>query len=221
MGKSIVLSAVAAIALGASAASADAAVYDWSYTLTDGGGSGSGTFIAPAFTGTPVLISSAMGTIYSDPGLGAGPFIVTGLSGYAAADNTIYALGFDAPGQLSQGGISLATAAGVDQPRRLPRSDQSRRHKLGSKSAGNSPVYLWRGYHHHRSARSFDLGDDGSRLRRSWFCGLPRPAVGSEDRLRLRFRKNVRPAVLGRLLFARQGKPLLGALNRLSDSTGV
>ena len=112
MGKSIVLSAVAAIALGASAASADAAVYDWSYTLTDGGGSGSGTFIAPAFTGSPVLISSAMGTIYSDPGLGTGPFIVTGLSDYAAADNTIYALGFDAPGQLSQGGISLATAAG-------------------------------------------------------------------------------------------------------------
>jgi PEP-CTERM motif len=106
MNRSLLLAATVSVALTL-AASAEAKVYDWSYTLTDGQGSGSGTFDADATL--PALITDATGIISSDPGFGAGPFTVTGISGYAAADNTIYALGFD---DNQVGGISLATSAG-------------------------------------------------------------------------------------------------------------
>ena len=108
MNRSILLAATVSVALTLTA-SAEAKVYDWSYTLTNGQGSGSGTFDADATL--PALITDATGIISSDPGFGVGLFTVTGLSGYAGADNTIYALGFD-DSQVSLGGISLATSAG-------------------------------------------------------------------------------------------------------------
>jgi hypothetical protein len=106
MNRSLLLAATVSLAL---TLSAEAKVYDWSYSLTNGQGSGSGTFDAGATL--PALITDATGTISSDPGFGVGPFTVTGISGYAGADNTIYALGFD-DNQASLGGISLATSAG-------------------------------------------------------------------------------------------------------------
>jgi hypothetical protein len=108
MNRSLLLAATMSVALTLTA-SAEAKVYDWSYTLTNGQGSGSGTFDAAATL--PALITDATGIISSDPGFGVGPFTVTGISGYAAADNAIYALGFD-DNQVSLGGISLATSAG-------------------------------------------------------------------------------------------------------------
>jgi PEP-CTERM motif len=108
MNRSLLLAATVSVALTLTA-SAEAKVYDWSYTLTDGQGSGSGTFDADATL--PALITDATGIISSDPGFGVGPFTVTGISGYAGADSTIYALGFD-DNQVSLGGISLATGAG-------------------------------------------------------------------------------------------------------------
>ena len=108
MNRSLLLAATVSVALTLTA-SAEAKVYDWSYTLTNGQGSGSGTFEADATL--PALITDATGIIFSDPGFGAGPFTVTGISGYAGADNTIHTLGFD-DNQVSLGGMSLATSAG-------------------------------------------------------------------------------------------------------------
>ena len=107
MNRYLLLAATVSVALTLTA-SAEAKVYDWSYTLTNGQGRGSGTFNAGA--ALPDLITDATGIISSDPGFGVG-FTVTGISGYAGADNTIYALGFD-DNQVSLGGISLATSAG-------------------------------------------------------------------------------------------------------------
>ena len=108
MNRSLLLAATVSVALILTA-SAEAKVYDWSYTLTNGQGSGYGTFDAGATL--PALITDATGIISSDPGFGVGPFTVIGISGYAGADNTIYALGFD-DNRVSLGGISLATSAG-------------------------------------------------------------------------------------------------------------
>jgi PEP-CTERM motif len=108
MNRSLILAATVSVALTLTA-SAEAKVYDWSYTLTNGQGSGSGTFDADATS--PALITDATGVVSGDPGFGVGPFAVTSISGYAGADNTIYALGFD-DNQVSLGGISLATNAG-------------------------------------------------------------------------------------------------------------
>jgi hypothetical protein len=102
----------AAVALGVVTASvpAMAEVYSWSYTLENGEGSGSGTFVAGPATSLPTAITSATGTIWSDPDLG-GPLVVTGLSSYAASDNLIYALGFE-NGNVSFAGISFALSDG-------------------------------------------------------------------------------------------------------------
>jgi hypothetical protein len=102
----------AAVALGVITASvpAMAEVYYWSYTLENGEGSGSGTFFAGPATSLPTAITSATGTIWSDPDLG-GPLVVTGISSYAFSDNLIYALGFE-NGNVSFAGISLALSDG-------------------------------------------------------------------------------------------------------------
>jgi hypothetical protein len=92
----------------ASAANAKTIEYNWSYSFVDGMGAGSGHFFASS--SLPATIVNASGTISSDPDLGSA-LAVTGLSNFASADNTIYALGFD-NGDVSYSGISLATSAG-------------------------------------------------------------------------------------------------------------
>ena len=106
--RNIVLAALAVGLASASAADANTIAYNWTYNFVNGQGSGSGQFLADS--SLPATIESANGAIGSDPDLGSA-LAVTGLSSFAAADNTIYALGFD-DGDVSYSGISLATSAG-------------------------------------------------------------------------------------------------------------
>jgi hypothetical protein len=99
--------ASAAIASLLVTASANAKVYDFSFTGTDVSGSGAFT---TASAGSPSLITVASGTI-TDTDLTGSPFTITGLSGYAGADNQLYP---SAAPYVDFGGVSFTTNGGVD-----------------------------------------------------------------------------------------------------------
>jgi hypothetical protein len=95
----------AVLALAASNASANVV---WNFSFSGNNVSGSGQ-IDTADYGTAMAVTDVTGTVF-DSDIGTGPFDITGLSGYAGADNTLY---LQAP-FVDMGGISFTTIGGGD-----------------------------------------------------------------------------------------------------------
>jgi hypothetical protein len=95
----------AAVLSAGSVASAHANVYDFSFFGKNVSGSG---VITTGNTGSPYAATGVTGTIF-DSEVGPGPFTITTLSGYAAADNLVY---FPTQPFVDFGGLSFFTATG-------------------------------------------------------------------------------------------------------------
>ena len=80
---------------------ATATTFNWSYTGDDV--SGSGQFVGNLLSGTTYQLIGISGAILDDDG---DPFVITGLSGYAGADNKLF---FPALNVVSFAGISFST----------------------------------------------------------------------------------------------------------------
>jgi len=110
MKKRLLIAATAITLLAAGAANAK--VFDFSFT-GDNGVSGSGTFVTGP-TGSPFTITSATGTITDTQGTLAGsPYVITGLSLYADADNLLFYPASGTPAAFVDfGGVSFTTSVG-------------------------------------------------------------------------------------------------------------
>jgi hypothetical protein len=93
MGKFLALLAAFVIMLAAGQARAQDVIdhSSWTFVGTDAGSTvtASGTFVTDEFIDGSVQVLSATGTIY-DSQAGSGPFVITGMSLYAGADNYLY-----------------------------------------------------------------------------------------------------------------------------------
>lgn len=90
----------------AATGSAHAATYDLQFTGTNVSGD---VFATTSGTGSSQAVTSISGWVL-DSEVGAGPFTITGLSGYAGATNVFYT----ASPYVDMGGISFTTATGGD-----------------------------------------------------------------------------------------------------------
>jgi hypothetical protein len=107
--KTAIASALVA-GVAAFCAPAQAKVWDFSFSGSeDASISGSGTLTTGA-TGSPYTVTGATGAI-TDP---SGTFTISGLSGYAAADNLLYFPPSAGSWYVSFGGISFTTSGGPD-----------------------------------------------------------------------------------------------------------
>ena len=101
--KQVRLAAVGALFLSLSYASAaNAALLFWDFSFTGDGVSGSGVF-STGDVGSPFTMSGISGT--------ADGYTISGLSGYAGADNLLY---FPGEPFVDFGGISFSTSGGPD-----------------------------------------------------------------------------------------------------------